>query len=168
MPSSLVSSYFHLVFSTKERRRLILPEWEPRLHSYLGGIVKGMEAIPLTINGIEDKIHSLVRLKSKHRLDYFLRDLKGDSSEWVHKEVTRVLEWQKGYAAFRLVQRRFRQCRDTSQIRKSAIVAWISNRSTLICCRRAASSSMRDFSGSSAAVSPRQCGPAYQTFHVWL
>ena len=100
MPSSLVSSYFHLVFSTKDRRRLILPEWEPRLHSYLGGIIKGMDAIPLKINGIEDHVHSLVRLKSKHRLDYFLRDLKGDSSEWVHKEVARMFEWQKGYAAF--------------------------------------------------------------------
>jgi REP element-mobilizing transposase RayT len=54
----------------------------------------------LEINGIEDHVHSLVRLKSKHRLDYFLRDLKADSSEWVHKEITRVFEWQKGYGAF--------------------------------------------------------------------
>ncbi len=80
MPSSHVASYFHLVFSTKDRRRLILPEWEDRLHSYLGGIVKGMDGIPLTINGIEDHVHLLVRLKSKHRLDSFLRDLKADSS----------------------------------------------------------------------------------------
>ncbi|HUR99817.1 MAG TPA: transposase [Pyrinomonadaceae bacterium] len=100
MPSSLVASYFHIVFSTKDRHRWIIPEWEPRLHSYLGGIIKGMDAIPLKINGIEDHIHSLVRLKSKHRLDYFLRDLKADSSEWVHKEITRIFEWQKGYAAF--------------------------------------------------------------------
>lgn len=100
MPSSHVASYFHLVFSTKERRRLILPEWEPRLHEYLGGIVKGMDAFPLKINGVEDHVHLLVSLKSKHRLDYFLRDLKADSSEWVHKEITRMFEWQKGYGAF--------------------------------------------------------------------
>ena len=100
MPSSHVASYFHLVFSTKERRRLILPEWENRLHSYLGGVVHGMDAIPIKIGGIEDHVHLLVRLKSKHRLYYFLRDLKADSSEWVHKEVTRMFEWQKGYGAF--------------------------------------------------------------------
>lgn len=100
MPSSYIASYFHLVFSTKERRRLILPEWEPRLHSYLGGIVKGMDAIPLGINGMDDHAHLLVSLKSKHRLDYFLRDLKGESSVWVHREVTRLFEWQKGYSAF--------------------------------------------------------------------
>ena len=100
MPSSHIASYFHLVFSTKDRYPWILPEWEPRLHSYMGGIVKGLDAMPLKIGGIEDHIHLLVSLKSKHRLDYFLRDLKADSSEWVHKEITRVFDWQKGYGAF--------------------------------------------------------------------
>ena len=100
MPSSHVASYCHLVFSTKNRQRWILPEWEPRLHSHLGGIIKGMDAIPLEINGIEDHVHALARLKSKHRLDYFLRDLKADSSEFVHREITKTFEWQKGYAAF--------------------------------------------------------------------
>ena len=100
MPSSHIASYFHLVFSTKDRQRWILPEWEPRLHSYLGGIVNGMDAVPLKIGGIEDHVHLLVSLKSKHRLDYFLRDLKADSSEWVHKEITSLFEWQKGYGAF--------------------------------------------------------------------
>ena len=100
MPSSHVASYVHLVFSTKDRLRLILPEWEGRLHSYLGGIVKGMDAIPLEINGVEDHVHALARLKSKHRLDNFLQDLKGESSLWVHQEITRMFEWQKGYGAF--------------------------------------------------------------------
>ncbi|HBE83021.1 MAG TPA: transposase, partial [Blastocatellia bacterium] len=29
-----------------------------------------------------------------------LRDLKADSSEWVHREITKQFEWQKGYGAF--------------------------------------------------------------------
>ena len=80
--------------------RSIDPEWESRLHSYLGGIVKGLDAMPLQIGGVEDHAHLLVSLKTKHRLDYFLRDLKADSSEWIHKEITRKFEWQKGYGAF--------------------------------------------------------------------
>jgi putative transposase len=43
MPSSHVAMFVHIVFSTKERRPLILPEWEGRLHSYLGGIIKGLD-----------------------------------------------------------------------------------------------------------------------------
>jgi len=100
MPSSHIASYFHIVFSTRNRVCTILPEWEDRLHAYLGGIVKGLDAVPLQIGGIEDHAHLLVSTKSKHRLDYFIRDVKADSSEWVHKEFSRLFEWQKGYGAF--------------------------------------------------------------------
>lgn len=79
---------------------MIVVEWRSRLHAYLGGIVRGMDAVALAIGGVEDHIHLLVSLKSKHRLDYFVRDLKADSSAWIHKEFSRLFEWQKGYGAF--------------------------------------------------------------------
>lgn len=80
--------------------RLIRPEWGERLHSYMGGIINGLDAVPLQIGGDEDHIHVLASLRSKHRLDYLLRDLKADSATWVHREVTKMFEWQKGYGAF--------------------------------------------------------------------
>ena len=49
---------------------------------------------------ISKHVHLLVSLKSKHRLDYFLRELKADSSGRVHKELTKNFGWQKGYGAF--------------------------------------------------------------------
>ena len=101
MPSTHTSLHYHLVFSTKERVPMISKEWRERLHAYLGGIVKGLAGVPLAIGGIEDHVHLLVGLKSSHRLDYFLRDLKGDSCDWVHKEMGKKLfVWQKGYGAF--------------------------------------------------------------------
>ena len=79
----------------------IAPDWRERLHAYLGGIVKGLDGVPLAVGGTADHIHLLVGLKSSHRLDYFMRDLKADSSEWIHREVGRVVfAWQKGYGAF--------------------------------------------------------------------
>jgi putative transposase len=55
----------------------------------------------VAIGGTEDHVHLLVGLNSSHRLDYFMRDLKADSSEWVHKEIgQRMFGWQKGYGAF--------------------------------------------------------------------
>ncbi len=100
MPSSHVTSNFHLVFSTKDRMPLVKNDWENRLHAYLGGIVKGMEGVPLAIGGVSDHVHLLVSLKSKHRLDYFLRDLKADSSTWVRNKIGDSFKWQKGYGAF--------------------------------------------------------------------
>ena len=101
MPSTHASLHYHLIFSTKDRVPLIVAEFRSRLHAYLGGIVKGLGGTPLAIGGIEDHVHLLVGLKTSHRLDYFVRDLKADSSEWVHKEMQKkIFAWQKGYGAF--------------------------------------------------------------------
>lgn len=100
MPSSHICLNVHLVFSNKKRLPLINDEIRERLHAYLGGIVKGMNAMPLAVGGVSDHVHLLVSLKSKHRLDYFLRDLKADSSAWIHSELKKKFEWQKGYGAF--------------------------------------------------------------------
>jgi len=45
MGSTFFSLHYHVVFSTKERRPVIKTEWRPRLHSYLGGIVRQMDGI---------------------------------------------------------------------------------------------------------------------------
>ena len=100
MPSTHTNLHYHIVFTTKERLPLIKDEWRSRLHSYLGGIVKHLEGVPLAIGGINNHVHLLVGLKSSHRLDYFVRDLKADSSKWIHTELKEKFEWQKGYGAF--------------------------------------------------------------------
>ena len=98
MPSTHLSLHFHLVFSTKNRVRLIAKEWRANLHSYLGGIGKGIKGVPLAIGGIEDHVHLLVGRRATHRLDYVLRDIKADSSSWVHKMIgQKKFKWQSGY-----------------------------------------------------------------------
>lgn len=59
-----------------------------------------MDAVPLAIGGVSDHVHILLSLKSGHRLDYVLRDIKADSTGWVRKEFSKLFEWQKGYGAF--------------------------------------------------------------------
>ena len=63
-------------------------------------IQKGLNGVPVAIGGINDHVHLLVGLRSSHRLDYFLRDVKADSSQWVHKDLKKKFVWQKGYAGF--------------------------------------------------------------------
>lgn len=98
MPSTHLSLHYHLVFSTKNRIPHIKKEWRDRLHSYMGGIVNGLNGVPLAIGGIEDHVHLLIGLRATHRLDYVLRDIKADSSSWVHNVIgTKQFEWQSGY-----------------------------------------------------------------------
>src|SRR5690606_39414267 len=94
--------YYHFVFSTKHRALLIDAELEVRLHAYLGGIVKGMEGSAIKVGGIEDHVHMLVRLPSTIAPADAIRDIKANSSGWVHENFPhrQQFAWQRGYGAF--------------------------------------------------------------------
>lgn len=94
--------YFHFVFSTKHRESLIDDELESRLHSYLGGIIKDMGGQAIKIGGIGDHVHLLVQLPATLAVANVLRDLKANSSSWVHENFShrQQFAWQTGYGAF--------------------------------------------------------------------
>jgi len=102
MGSTFFSLHYHVVFSTKERRPLIQPEWRPRLHAYLGRIVKGMNGVAENVGGVEDHVHLLLSLRPVHCLADVMRDIKKDSTNWIKKDLARRFAWQEGYAAFTL------------------------------------------------------------------
>ena len=64
---SYTNLLYHIVYATKERAPLITNVLRPRLHEYLGGIVKGLGSVPIEINGVSDHVHLLVRFASYHR-----------------------------------------------------------------------------------------------------
>ena len=98
---SFISLHAHIVFATKQRRTYIKAEWRERLHEYLGGIAKGLGAIPQGIGGVEDHVHLLIGFKATHRLCDFMQELKKTSSAWVHREIGLTeFTWQEGYSAF--------------------------------------------------------------------
>jgi REP element-mobilizing transposase RayT len=98
--STFFSLHYHIVFSTKDRRPLIRGEWRPRLHAYLGGIIRAMNGVAETIGGVEDHVHLLVSLRPIHCLADLMRDLKKDSTNWAKEHFDRRFLWQEGYAAF--------------------------------------------------------------------
>ena len=101
MPSTHVSLHYHIVFSTKDRRPFISTDIRPRLHAYLGGIVRTLDGTPLEVGGPDDHVHLLVGLKATHLLADMMRVLKADSSKWVHGELGLPgFAWQEGYGAF--------------------------------------------------------------------
>jgi putative transposase len=99
---SYVSSYFHCVFSTKERRPLIPPSLRDRLWPYLGGIARQHDMTALEIGGIQDHVHILLSLPATLAIAKGLQLLKGGSSKWVHDTFPehRLFRWQVKYGAF--------------------------------------------------------------------
>ncbi len=62
MPSSYISSHFHIVFSTKNRLRSIGEERQPKLWAYMAGIATNHGMHALAVGGIEDHVPVLVQL----------------------------------------------------------------------------------------------------------
>ena len=102
MPRSYTNLIYHIVFSTKDRRPLITSEREERLYEYIGGIIRGLGGILLIINGVDDHVHVLAKLRPDRSVSDVLRDLKANSSGWMHDVFpdAKDFSWQNGYGAF--------------------------------------------------------------------
>jgi len=99
---SYVCSYFHCVFSTKDRRPFIRPEFRDRLWPYLGGIARENGIKTLSIGGVEDHVHLLLSLPATMPIAKAMQLIKGGSSKWVHETFAeqRLFGWQTKYGAF--------------------------------------------------------------------
>jgi len=99
---SYVSSYFHCVFSTSERRPMIPPSLRDRLWPFLGGIARNNEMKAIEIGGVEDHVHVLLSLPSTLSVAKAMQLIKGGSSKWVHETFPehRLFGWQVKYGAF--------------------------------------------------------------------
>lgn len=101
MPSTHTSLHYHLVFSTKNREPWFTAEFLPKLHNYMGGTIKGLDANSHAVGGITDHVHLLIGLKPSHTLCDVLRELKACSSKWVKAQLRMSsFAWQEGYGAF--------------------------------------------------------------------
>jgi REP element-mobilizing transposase RayT len=102
MAQSYVNLLYHVVFSTRDREPVITEERQPRLYEYMGGIIRNHKGIPLAINGMEDHVHLLAKLRQDEALSDLVRDFKAKSSGWMHKVFPDLSDfaWQNGYGAF--------------------------------------------------------------------
>jgi len=106
MSDSYTNLLYHIVFSTKDRRPLITPEYEVRLYDYLGGTIRKVGGISLELNGTEDHVHLLAKLRPDCALSDVLRNLKANATGWMHDVFPSLKNssWQRGYGAFTVSQ----------------------------------------------------------------
>jgi len=102
MAHSYASLLTHAVFSTKDRAPLIADALRERLFPYLGGIARRLEVGALTVGGTADHVHVLLSLPPTRCVADVLRDLKANSSRWIHETWPdrRAFARQTGYGAF--------------------------------------------------------------------
>jgi REP element-mobilizing transposase RayT len=97
---------YHLVVSTKQRQPFIVEAWQQRLFDYIGGIIRQQGGVLLAAGGMPDHVHLLAAINKSMAITDALRDVKANSSRWIHEEILDQsgFAWQAGYGAFTVSQ----------------------------------------------------------------
>ncbi|MBU4446614.1 MAG: IS200/IS605 family transposase [Candidatus Marinimicrobia bacterium] len=100
--STYTQILYHIVFSTKKRKKSLFQEKDDLLYRYIWGIVKNKKCHLYRINGIADHIHIVTHLHPSIALADFVKDINVASSVWIKKEniFPEFDRWQSGYGAF--------------------------------------------------------------------
>jgi putative transposase len=93
----------HIVFSTKERRKIIPTQVQERLWAYTAGICQHQGIFVHSIGGMEDHVHLLLQFPPTLMIADAIRDIKSNSSGWMSREIGRF-GWQQGYGGFGVSQ----------------------------------------------------------------
>jgi putative transposase len=91
--------FFHLVWATKERQHFITPEIEPHLYRVMSSKCREMRSLAIEINGMPDHVHVIAAIPPSVLVANVVKNMKGTSSRFVHKEFGAPFEWQPGYGS---------------------------------------------------------------------
>jgi REP element-mobilizing transposase RayT len=102
MPHTATNLLIHFIFGTRRREPSITPAIQADLHAYMGGVVRELDGVALSINGMPDHVHLLVRMPSTRSIADLARVVKTNSSRWVHERwpESKRFAWQSGFGAF--------------------------------------------------------------------
>ena len=116
--STFTQIYYHLVFSTKDRERVLLADRRDDLFRYTWGILKNKDCHLYRIGGVEDHVHILTAIHPTIALANLVRDIKTATANWIKNEEVfpNFSHWQDGYGAFTL-----------SHADKDAVIEYIKN-----------------------------------------
>lgn len=101
MASTFTNLSYHVVFSTKYRRRTITTVRD-ELYKVMGGIIRDHDGRLIEIGGVEDHAHLLVGIPAKRAVADMIRVVKSNSAKWYNERHpgAKKFQWQTGYGAF--------------------------------------------------------------------
>jgi REP element-mobilizing transposase RayT len=109
---------YHIVFSTKNRQRLLIDGFREDVFAYMAGTAKELNGFAIKVGGFYDHVHLLVRIPAKVAVADFTGQLKANTSKHINDTSGRIRKfgWQDGYGAFTV-----------SLSTKDRVVAYIEN-----------------------------------------
>jgi len=103
MPQSLVKILVHVVWSTKDRVRIIPADLEPQLFGYISGIIENNNGRMIIAGCDADHVHILISI-GRSDISKLVGDIKRETSKWMKEQGVAKFYWQRGYGAFSIGQ----------------------------------------------------------------
>ena len=102
MADTFTQIYIQIVFSVRNRLKLIDPLWEDELYKYISGLIKQKGEKCLTVNGMPDHIHIFIGMSPDGTLSDLVREIKKSTNRFIKSKglVKGPFYWQAGYGAF--------------------------------------------------------------------
>lgn len=81
---------------------MLADEDRTELHAYMGGILKGMDCMPIEINTEPDHVHVLFMLGRSVAVSEVVAGLKKSATDWLRARSPKYagFHWQSGYGVF--------------------------------------------------------------------
>ena len=92
--------YYHIVWKTKNREKLITSEQEIQLYNYIIHKSAQYGSIVHSVNGMSDHIHVVTSIPPTLAVSEYVRKIKGSSSNFLNKISSAQFLWQNGYGVF--------------------------------------------------------------------
>lgn len=98
---SYVKIWIHAVWTVKNRQTLLSENVRKMLFDHIHKNALEKEILMEIVNGHNNHVHCLFRLKNNQSVDWVMQMIKGKSSYWFNKSGLRKLKlsWQKEYFA---------------------------------------------------------------------
>ena len=102
MANTYSQIYLHIIFSVRERQRLLKKPLRTELCKYISKIIENKGHKLIIINGIEDHLHLVISFKPDFKLSELIKSIKTSSSKWINEQnkIPGKFQWQEGYAVF--------------------------------------------------------------------
>jgi REP element-mobilizing transposase RayT len=102
--STYTQIIYHIVFGTKGRKSVLVPDKREELFRYVWGILKNKGCHLYRIGGADDHIHILTSVHPTLALARLVKDVKISSSKWIRESgaFPGFEHWQDGYGGFTL------------------------------------------------------------------
>ncbi len=111
---SWVRMWVHLVFTTKNREKIIHKDFRNRIYDHIRQNAEDKKIWLDTINGHMEHIHCLISLDREYSISKVSQLLKGESSFWINKNkiLRNKFSWQDDYWAVSVSESHLSAVRD--------------------------------------------------------